>query len=116
MSEPLHFGSGSDETPNIVSDGFIEAMWEMLIALGTAVAICIGVISLAAHVSEAQKARGIAENGTRAGDRGSRLRLTTFRDPATFLRRRPTLHRVQRPRHIRAVDEPSFDYFSGFCS
>jgi hypothetical protein len=67
MSEPLHFGSGSDETPNIVSDGFIEAMWEMLIALGTAVAICIGVISLAAHVSEAQKARGIAENGTRAG-------------------------------------------------
>ena len=66
MSEPLHFGSGSDETPTIVSDGFIEAMWEMLIALGTVVAICIGVISLAAHLNETQKVRGVAENSTRA--------------------------------------------------
>ena len=44
------------------SDGFIEAMCEMLIALGTAAAICIGVISLAAHLNETQKVRGIAEN------------------------------------------------------
>ena len=66
MSEPLRFGSGSDETPHIVSNGFIEAMWEMLIALGTAAAICIGVISLAAHLNETQKVRGIAENSTRA--------------------------------------------------
>ena len=48
------------------SDGFIEAMCEMLIALGTAAAIGIGVISLAAHLNETQKVRGIAENSTRA--------------------------------------------------
>jgi hypothetical protein len=47
------------------SDGFIEAMCEMLIALGAAAAICIGVISLAAHLNETQKVRGIAENTTR---------------------------------------------------
>ena len=66
MSKPLHFGSGPDETPTIESDGFIEAMWEMLIALGTVAAICIGMISLAAHLNETQKVRGIAENSTRA--------------------------------------------------
>ena len=66
MSEPLHFGSGSDETPTVVSDGFIEAMWEMLIELGTVAGICIGVISLAAQLNETQKVRGIAENSTRA--------------------------------------------------
>ena len=48
------------------SDGFVEAMWEMLIALGTAAAICIGLLSLAAHLNETQKVRGIAENSTRA--------------------------------------------------
>jgi hypothetical protein len=47
--------TGSDETPNILSDGFIEAMWDMLIALGMAAAICIGVISLSAHLSATQK-------------------------------------------------------------
>jgi hypothetical protein len=46
--------TGSDETPNILSDGFIEAMWDLLIALGTAAAICIGVISLSAHLNAAQ--------------------------------------------------------------
>ena len=34
----------------------------MLIALGTAAAICIGVISLAVHLNETQKVRGIDEN------------------------------------------------------
>jgi hypothetical protein len=70
MSESLHFGSGSDERSNIVSDSFLEAIWEMLIALGTAAAICIGVISLAAHLNETQKVRGIAENSTRAAGSG----------------------------------------------
>jgi hypothetical protein len=60
--------SGSEETPNIVSDGFIEAMWEMLIALGTAAAICIGVVSLSAHLNAVQKVRGIAEYSTQAPD------------------------------------------------
>jgi hypothetical protein len=70
MSEPIHLGAGSDERPNVVSDSFIEAMWEMLIALGTAAAICIGVISLAAHLNETQKVRGIAENSTRVAGSG----------------------------------------------
>jgi hypothetical protein len=58
--------TGSDQTPNIVSNDFTEAMWEMLIALGTAAGICIGVISLAAHLNETQKVRDVAENSTRA--------------------------------------------------
>ena len=72
MSEPLRFGSGSDD--------FIEAMWEMLVALGTVAAICIGVISLAAHLNETQKVRGVAENSTRAA--GSWEPVPWFRDPA----------------------------------
>jgi hypothetical protein len=100
--------SGSDETPNIVSDGFVEAMWEMLIVLGTAAAICIGLVSLSVHLNATQKVRGIAEYSTQAPDatirrppagvarmstklfheeqwlsrrdRGSRLHWTGFRD------------------------------------
>jgi hypothetical protein len=60
--------SGSDETPNIVSDGFIEATWEMLIALGTAAAICVGVVTLAAHLNATRHVRGIAAYTTQAPD------------------------------------------------
>jgi hypothetical protein len=62
------------------SDGFIEAMCEMLIALGTAAAIGIGVISLAAHLNETQKVRGIAENTTRAAGSQEPAPLDPVRD------------------------------------
>ena len=74
------------------SDGFIEAMCEMLIALGAAAAICIGVISLAAHLNETQKVRGIAENSTRVAGSG---------EPAP-LDHVPRLARVK-PRKVNAM-------------
>ena len=43
-----------------ISGGFIEAMCETLVALAIAAAICIGVISLSAHVNEARSARASA--------------------------------------------------------
>lgn len=42
----------------VMSDGFVEAMWETLITLATAVAICISVISLSAHLNETRAIRG----------------------------------------------------------
>ena len=47
----------------------------MLIALGTAAAICIGLLSLAAHLNETQKVRGIAENSIRAAGSPASLDL-----------------------------------------
>jgi len=44
----------------VMSDGFVEAMWETLITLATAVAICISVISLSAHLNETRAIRGAA--------------------------------------------------------
>jgi hypothetical protein len=40
-----------------MSDGLIEAMWETLVALAVAAAICAGIISLSAHLNEARIAR-----------------------------------------------------------
>jgi hypothetical protein len=57
--------TGADETLGIMSDGCIEEMWETLIALATAAAICIGVVSLAAHLNETRAARG-TESSTQA--------------------------------------------------
>ena len=55
----------ADETLGIMSD--IEEIWETLIALATAAAICISVVSLAVHLNETRAARGI-ESSTRAHD------------------------------------------------
>jgi hypothetical protein len=35
-----------------LSHGFVEALWETMIALATAAGICVSVISLAAHLKE----------------------------------------------------------------
>jgi hypothetical protein len=37
-----------------MSDGLIEAVWETLVALAVAAAICAGIISLSAHLNEAR--------------------------------------------------------------
>ena len=42
---------------SMLSDGFIDALWETLIALATAAGICVSVISLAAHLDETRAAR-----------------------------------------------------------
>ena len=39
---------------------FIEAMWETLIALAIAAAICVGMISLSVHLNETRNARASA--------------------------------------------------------
>jgi hypothetical protein len=39
------------------ADGFIEAMWETLIAVAMAVAICVSLISLSAHLNEVKTVR-----------------------------------------------------------
>jgi hypothetical protein len=39
------------------ADGFTEAMWETLIAVAMAVAICISLISLSAHLNEVKTVR-----------------------------------------------------------
>ena len=39
------------------SDGFVEALWETIIALATAAAICVSLISLASHLNETRAAR-----------------------------------------------------------
>ena len=56
----------ADGTSNVMSDGFVEAMWETLIALGTVTAICISVIGLAAHLNEARTIHGAAERDAHA--------------------------------------------------
>jgi len=40
-----------------MSDDWIEAMWETLVALGIAAAICAGIVSLSTHLNEARIAR-----------------------------------------------------------
>jgi Na+-translocating ferredoxin:NAD+ oxidoreductase RnfG subunit len=46
--------------------GFIEAMWETLVALAIAAAICVGMISLSVHLNEAQIARASAADTAQA--------------------------------------------------
>ncbi len=51
----------------MLSDGFVEALWETLIALTTAAGICVTVISLAAHLNETRAARSEGGPSNAAG-------------------------------------------------
>jgi hypothetical protein len=50
-----------------MSDGLIEAMWETLVALAVAAAICIGITSLSACLNEARTTRASADTAHAAG-------------------------------------------------
>jgi hypothetical protein len=52
-------GNNSTQYPEFLSGGFIEAMWETSIALTVAAAICVGLISLSAHLDKAKTLREI---------------------------------------------------------
>jgi hypothetical protein len=59
----------STQYPEFLSGGFIEAMWETLIALTIAAAICVGLISLSAHLDKAKTLReiGVGKLSSAAG-------------------------------------------------
>jgi hypothetical protein len=59
-----HRSGKNDSMPylDLLSGGFVEAMWETLIALAMAAAICISLISLATHLNNAKTIR---ESGAR---------------------------------------------------
>jgi hypothetical protein len=46
---------------SLLSDGFVEALWETMIALAMAGGICVGVVSLAAHLNETHGVRSAGE-------------------------------------------------------
>ena len=46
---------------SMLPDGFVEALWETMVALATAAGICVGIISLAAHLNETRAARSASE-------------------------------------------------------
>lgn len=46
---------------SMFSDGFVEALWETMIALATAAGICVSVISLAAHLNETRAVRSAGD-------------------------------------------------------
>jgi len=46
---------------SMFSDGFVEALWETMIALATAAGICVSVISLAAHLNEMRAMRSAGD-------------------------------------------------------
>jgi hypothetical protein len=46
---------------SLLSDGFVEALWETMIALAMAAGICVGVVSLAAYLNETQAVRSAGE-------------------------------------------------------
>ena len=50
-----------------LSDGFVEVLWETMIALATAAGICVSIISLAAHLNETRAARSEGEPSIAAG-------------------------------------------------
>jgi hypothetical protein len=52
---------------NVLSDGFLEALWETMIALATAAGICVGVIGLAAHLNETHAVRSAGDASVPAG-------------------------------------------------
>jgi len=52
---------------SMLSDSFVEAMWETVIALATAAGICVSVISLAAHLNETRAVRLAGEPSVAAG-------------------------------------------------
>jgi len=60
-----HLSVGNEDGPTM-SDGFIEAMLETLVALAVAGAICVGLISLSVHLNEARIARGLAAGTAQA--------------------------------------------------
>jgi hypothetical protein len=60
-----HLFVGIGRRPTMLG-GFIEALCETLIALATAAAICIAVISLSVHLNEAGIARASAANTAQA--------------------------------------------------
>jgi hypothetical protein len=41
----------------MLSDGFVEALWETVIALATAAGICVSVIGLVSHLNETRAVR-----------------------------------------------------------
>lgn len=41
----------------MLSDGFVEALWETVIALATAAGICVSVLSLTSHLNETRAVR-----------------------------------------------------------
>jgi uncharacterized membrane protein YccF (DUF307 family) len=51
--------------PKMPAD-FIEGMWEMLIALAIAAAICVSMINLSVHLNETRIARASAVETTQA--------------------------------------------------
>lgn len=53
---------GPEHRSTMLSVGFIEALFETLVALAIAAAICVGVMSLAVHLNETQIARTSAAN------------------------------------------------------
>lgn len=48
----------ADDPTTEGSNDFVEAMWDTLIALATVAAICVSLISLAAHLNASRTARG----------------------------------------------------------
>ncbi len=50
-----------------LSDGFVEGMWDTLIALAMAAGICVSVISLASHLNETRAARLVAASTATTG-------------------------------------------------
>jgi hypothetical protein len=41
-------------------DGFVEAIWETVLAVAIATAVCVGLANLSVHINEAQVARTAA--------------------------------------------------------
>ncbi len=50
-----------------MSDGLVEAMWETLVALVVAAAICIGITSLSACLNEVRTARASVAAAAHSG-------------------------------------------------
>jgi hypothetical protein len=51
-----------DQTPPMLSNALLEETWETLIAIAMAAAICVGVVTLAAHLDTARPARATVAN------------------------------------------------------
>jgi ABC-type nickel/cobalt efflux system permease component RcnA len=45
----------------MLSDGFVEALWETMIALAMGAGICVSVIGLAAHLNETRAVRSAGD-------------------------------------------------------
>lgn len=45
----------------LLSDGFVKALWEILIALTATAGICVSIIGLAAHLNEMHAVRSAGE-------------------------------------------------------